>query len=92
MTWPTLAALLLSAIPILLLCIGDPKRLRAADRKGGGMAQPKRRMLAALACVPGIACALTGDAAAFLMWMGGCAMVGWAATFCFRAGNPGGLA
>lgn len=91
MTLPTLAALLLSTIPILLLCIGDPKRLRAADRKGGGMTTARRRTLSALACVPGLACALVGDAAAFLMWLGGCAMIGWAATFCFRAGRADGI-
>lgn len=89
MTLPTPAALLLSAIPIILLCMGDPKRLRAADRKGGGMTPSRRRTLAALACVPGIACAIGGDAAAFFMWLGGCAMIGWAATFCFRADDPG---
>lgn len=83
----TLVALALSAIPILLLCMGDPKRLRAANRKDGGMATSRRRILGSLACVPGIACMLSGDAAAFFMWLGGCAMIGWAATFCFRAAD-----
>lgn len=75
----TLAATIVSALPILLLCIGDPKRRRTAGKGSGGMSVIRRRVLATLACVPGIACALSGDAAAFLMWLGGCALVGWGA-------------
>lgn len=85
MFYLALTALALSAIPILVLCIGDPKRRRAAGGGEGGMASGRRRMFAAAACIPGIACALLGDAAAFLMWLGGCALVGWALAACFRA-------
>jgi hypothetical protein len=85
----TLTAIALSAVPILLLCIGDPKRRRSVEKNSNGMATHQRRILVAIASVPGIVCALTGDSAAFLMWLGGCALVGWAATFCFRAvGRP----
>lgn len=71
-------ALALSAIPIVMLCVGDPKRRRAIGGKGGGMASPQRRLLVMIACIPGVICALLGDAAAFLMWLGGCALIGWA--------------
>lgn len=81
----TLAAVALSAIPILLLCFGDPKRRRSVEKKGNGMATRQRRILAALACVPGVVCALAGDSAAFLMWVGGCALVGWAAALVLGA-------
>lgn len=78
MFYVALSALVLSAIPILALCIGDPKRRRATGDKRGGMASGRRRLLAAVACLPGALCALSGDAAAFLMWFGGCALLGWA--------------
>src|SRR3546814_1930708 len=83
MTLTILTAIALSAVPILLLCIGDPKRRRSAEKNSNGMATSRRRILTVIACVPGIVCALTGDSAAFLMWLGGCALVGWAAAFCF---------
>lgn len=79
-----LIALALSVIPILALCAGDPKRRRTVGDSDGGMATGRRRLLAAIACVPGFACALLGDAAAFLMWLGGCALVGWACAAFFR--------
>src|SRR3546814_19919207 len=85
MTLTILTAIALSAVPILLLCIGDPKRRRSAEKNSNGMATSRRRILTVIACVPGIVCALTGDSAAFLKWLGGCALVGWAAAFCFRA-------
>ena len=82
-----LVAIAFSAIAIVMLCIGDPKRLRSTTRKGDGMAKGLRRSLTAIAVMPGVACAASGDSAAFLMWLGGCALVGWSATFCFRAVN-----
>lgn len=78
-----LGALLVSAIPILILCMGDPKRRRAGGERGG-MASGRRRLLVAVACVPGVICAFLGDSAAFLMWLGGCALVGWALATGFR--------
>lgn len=72
-----LIAFVLSAVPIVMLCVGDPKRRRAIGGKGSGMASGQRRLLVAVACIPGAICALLGDAAAFLMWLGGCALVGW---------------
>ncbi|MFA7601644.1 MAG: hypothetical protein WCY29_01440 [Novosphingobium sp.] len=85
-----LIALVLSAISILALCAGDPKRRRTAGDMSGGMTPARRRSLAAVSCIPGLVCALLGDAAAFLMWLGGCALVGWACAAFFRPRSSGG--
>lgn len=79
-----LGALALSAIPILLLGIGDPKRRRAAGVKDGS-ASGQRWLLVLAACVPGLACALLGDSAAFIMWLGGSGLLGWAVAAYFGA-------
>lgn len=78
-----LLALSVSGVTILTLCLGDPKR-RRTTREGGGMAPRQRQLLAAMACLPGFACVLLGDPAAFLMWLGGCALIGWALASGFR--------
>src|SRR3546814_5497794 len=39
MTLTILTAIALSAVPILLLCIGDPKRRRSAEKNSNGMAK-----------------------------------------------------
>lgn len=89
MIFTILTALAFSAVPILLLCIGDPKRRRSVEKKGNGMSTKQRWILTITASVPGILCIFMGDAAAFLMWLGGCALIGWAATFFYRAaGRP----
>lgn len=79
-----LGALLLSAIPVILLCIVDPKRRRATGERDPAASQP-RAMLVVAACVPGVACALLGDSAAFMLWLGGIALLGWAAAAGFAA-------
>jgi hypothetical protein len=79
---PVLLALMLSTISILGLCIGDPKRCRAA---GGRSAMPAglRHVLIVAACIPGVACLLLGEAAAFMLWLGGAALSGWCVASCF---------
>ena len=72
-----LASIAVSGILILLLCIGDPKRRRTAGVDGREMSVATRRLLAAFACLPGLLCALMGDAAAFMIWLGGCGVIGW---------------
>ncbi len=66
-----LAAAAVSAALILWLCLGDPKRRRALRIAGEGHGTSTRRLIAAAACLPGLACAASGDAAAFLIWLGG---------------------
>lgn len=73
-------ALLATAISTLLLaalCFGDPKRNRASGAREGGQTSRTRQLLTAAACVPGLICALAGDASALLIWLGGCAVTGW---------------
>lgn len=77
MTFTTLLAIAASALCLFALCWGDPKRRRTARIKNPGQGKRTRRLLGVAACVPGILFAMAGDAAAFLIWLGGCAVVGW---------------
>ncbi|WP_066701359.1 hypothetical protein [Sphingobium amiense] len=77
MTGLTLIPLALSTAFILWLSLGDPKRRRAEKLASGGHSPALRRALALGAMLPGIAIAACGDAAAFLIWLGGCAVIGW---------------
>jgi len=85
MVFTIVIALLLSGLAIVALCIHDPKRLRTASDKREGMARQRRRKFVAAACIPGLACLLLGNTAAFLMWLGGCALFGWALAGYFGA-------
>lgn len=80
MTLFMIAAISVSAILLLLLYTGDPKRRRSARLPGKGQSQKQRRLLAAAALMPGIVCVVRGDAATFLIWLGGCAFIGWICT------------
>lgn len=66
-----------SALALLALCIGDPKRNRAAGIQTVAQTKRMRQLLTVTACLPGLICALIGDAAAFLIWLGGLGIVGW---------------
>ncbi len=70
-------ALAVSAAMILWLCLGDPKRRRALHVAGEGQGASARRLIAAAACLPGLLGLLLGDAAAFLIWLGGSGAAGW---------------
>lgn len=76
-------AVAFSTVVILILGRGDPKRRRTARLPGEGQSQRTRRLLAALACLPGVYCAVTGDAAAFMIWLGGAGVAGWFVTLGF---------
>lgn len=89
MFYLVLGALAFSTLAIFALCIGDPKRRRAEGGRDGGMGSGQRRLLVAIACLPGFTCMVLGDAAAFLMWLGGCALVGWTLAVGFRASAVG---
>ena len=78
-----LGAVAISAALIIALGKGDPKRRRAVGLPGDGHSTHRRRLLAALACLPGVYCVLSGDAAAFMMWLGGCGVTGWLVTLGF---------
>ena len=80
MIYPVLAAIAFSVAMIVLLCRGDPKRRRAAHLPGEGHARPMRRLLAVAVLAPGLCLAVLGDTAAFLIWLGSCAVAGWLVT------------
>lgn len=77
MSYAPLAAIAVSAILVAVLCRTDPKRRRVT-----GSVEPRaglgfRRVLALAACLPGLVFIVGGDAAAFLIWLGGCGVAGW---------------
>lgn len=71
------AAIVITTVLILLLAVGDPKRRRSARLSGEGQSRSLRRGLVAIACLPGAFLAVMGDAAGFMMWLGGAAVAGW---------------
>lgn len=77
MMFPAFFALCLSAILLVLLCIGDPKRRRSSRLSGKVRSKRERWCLTATLCLPGIAFLLSGDGAAFMLWLGGTAFIGW---------------
>jgi hypothetical protein len=78
-----LAALAISTALLVLLCLGDPKRRRSAHLPGEGQRCAVRRLVALASVAPGIACAVGSGAAAFLLWLGGYALVGWLMVLAF---------
>ena len=78
-----LACVIFSAAFLILLCLGDPKRRRSGRLRGTAQGTAVRRLLTVTSLLPGIFLALGGYAAAFLMWLGGYAVVGWLITLCF---------
>jgi hypothetical protein len=85
-TLSVLAAVAVSAALLVLLALGDPKRRRTAGTRDGAQGTTVRRLLAVASLLPGIACIANGDAAAFLIWFGGCAVAGWFVTLALAQG------
>jgi len=83
-----LASIVFSWALIIALCLGDPKRRRAQRLGSGGQSAAIRRGMAASACLPGLLCALLGDASAFLIWLGGSGLAGWATASWFARPDP----
>ena len=81
MTWLLYPAVAISFAIIALLWHGDPKRRRTIGLRDNNRSRAdgtaRRRTLAAVAVVPGLALAAIGDSAAFLVWFGACAIAGW---------------
>lgn len=71
------AAISISLALIVWLWHGDPKRRRVAGLPPGSHAAGKRRLLVVGALLPGLIPAAQGDSAAFLLWLGSCAIGGW---------------
>lgn len=81
-----IATIALSGGLLLLLALGDPKRRRTAAVKNGAQGTAVRRLLVGATLSPGAAWIASGDAAAFLIWFGGCAMAGWLVTLALARG------
>lgn len=88
MMGPVLAGVALSTLALLLLCLGDPKRRRTAGAKGAGQSLTMRRLLLGACLLPGLWFIAMADAAAFLIWLGGAAAVGWLVTMGLAALTP----
>ncbi|ALR19018.1 hypothetical protein ATN00_00490 [Sphingobium baderi] len=86
MIWAFLASAF-SAICILILCLGDPKRIRVGRVPRREWRRRSRQALSVAAGIPGLLLALSGDAAAFLVWLGACALCGWVVAVWFSAGR-----
>lgn len=80
-----LLACIASAAILVLLCMGDPKRRRSVRRAGAAQGTMARRLLTAASLLPGMCYIVTGDPAAFLIWLGGYAVAGWLVTLFFAA-------
>lgn len=80
MMFPPLVTIAFSMAMIIWLSQGDPKRRRTARVPGNGHSRMLRRLLVIAILLPGLYLALRGDAAAFLMWLGSCAVGGWLVT------------
>lgn len=74
------ATVAFSSTCIALLCHSDPKRRRSARLAGIGHGKMTRLMLITAMVVPGLSYCVMGDGAAFLLWLGGCAILGWGIT------------
>ena len=72
-----IAALGVSLAMLYWLWRGDPKRRRTAGSGGGAQSAYVRRLLVVAVLLPGACIAFSGDAAAFLIWFGACAIGGW---------------
>jgi hypothetical protein len=72
-----LATIAVSALLLAILCRGDPKRRRSARLVDQNTSRTARWTLGLTACLPGVACLLLHETAAFLIWMGGTGIAGW---------------
>lgn len=88
MTVTLLASGIVSAVLILLLCLHDPKRRRTLKLPGAVYGTATRRLLAAASFAPGGFYILTGNGAAFLIWLGAYAVVGWLVAQLLCNGRP----
>ncbi|KFG88947.1 hypothetical protein BV98_003347 [Sphingobium herbicidovorans NBRC 16415] len=72
----TVTATAASIFFVVLLALGDPKR-RRANALPNSLGKAKRHAYLMGAIIPGMLIAISGDAAMWLIWFGGCAVAGW---------------
>ena len=70
-------ALIASLLPLLLLALRDPKRLRAGAIARSPHTRRTRQALAAAALLPGAALIALGLWPALLIWLGAITVLGW---------------
>lgn len=81
----SLIALAVSGAALLLLGVFNPKRRRTL---GLDEAASHRTPLVVLAVIPGLALIVTAQAAAFLIWLGGVVVIGWAVAALLSGRRP----
>lgn len=77
-------AALMSALCLAFLAASNSKRLPGRGTALSGL----RRLAIALAILPGVALAITGDWVGFLIWLGAVAVLGWTIAAVFSAFFP----
>lgn len=70
-------ALVISVLPLILLALRDPKRLRSLRDRRAPSTQAARRAFTAGVLLPGLALCVIGQWPAFLIWLGGVTAGGW---------------
>ncbi len=75
-SWATLA-LVVSLLPLILLALRDPKRLRSLRDRRAPSSSNARRAMTAVVLLPGLALCVIGEWPAFLIWLGGVTALGW---------------
>lgn len=87
-SWAALT-LAISLLPLILIALRDPKRLRSLRDKRAPNSSGTRRALTAVVLLPGLALCVIGQWPAFLIWLGGVTALGWIfALWLARASSP----
>ncbi len=69
--------ILVSLLPLTVLALRDPKRLRSLRQRQPGAQSRERRILAAVTLLPGLILIALGQWPAFLIWSGFITVAGW---------------
>lgn len=83
-----LLTIALSALPLLALALGDPKRLRSLRLRKPPTGRGPRQILAGACLLPGLLLALFGAWPAFLIWIGGLSFAAWLLVQGLAASRP----
>ncbi|MDP9139352.1 MAG: hypothetical protein M3O62_00985 [Pseudomonadota bacterium] len=75
-TW-AVVALGVSLLPLILIALRDPKRLRSLRDRRAPSSSSARRAMSAVTLMPGLALCVIGEWPAFLIWLGGVTAGGW---------------
>jgi protein-S-isoprenylcysteine O-methyltransferase Ste14 len=70
-------AIAVSLLPLIVLALRDPKRLRSRRSAQRGALANERRTLSIVVLVPGVVLGVLGEWPAFLIWLGSASAAGW---------------